>query len=466
MKLYDSLAAAPREFEPLRPGEVSIYVCGPTVQSAPHIGHLRSALVYDLLARWLDSRGLRVTLVRNVTDVDDKVIEKAVDQPWWQLAYENELAFAADYRRLGIRDVAYEPRATGHIPQMLAFIDLLIERGHAYAATDASANVYFDTASWPRYGELTNQKPDDLEGEIVAGGGKRNPQDFALWKAHKSNEPASASWPSRFGAGRPGWHIECSAMASHYLGGTFDIHGGGLDLRFPHHENELAQSAAAGLGYARFWMHNGLVQVAGHKMSKSVGNSISAAELFQEVAPEVVRYYLMSAHYRSVLDYQPGVLAEAESALERVYGFLERADRVLSVTQFSRRGESPQMPDEFVAQMDDDLNVPAALAVLHECVREGNTALDEEQLREAHRLRDEVEAMLGVLGLAPSDWTRTAVETAAQAALEALVRELIDQRNKARTEKNFTLADEIRQRLAASGIELSDDANTTHWSLS
>jgi cysteinyl-tRNA synthetase len=465
MKLYDSLAAAPREFEPLVPGEVSIYVCGPTVQSAPHIGHLRSALAYDLLARWLRSRGLRVTLVRNITDVDDKVLEKAVDQPWWQLAYENELAFAADYRRLGIADAAYEPRATGHITQMLALIDLLIERGHAYSATDGSANVYFDTASWPRYGELTNQKLEDLEGETVAEGGKRNPQDFALWKAHKASEPSSASWPSRFGAGRPGWHIECSAMASHYLGETFDIHGGGLDLRFPHHENELAQSAAAGFEYARFWMHNGLVQVAGQKMSKSLGNSISAADLFAEVAPEVVRYYLLSAHYRSVLDYQPGVLTEAESALERIYGFLERADRVLAVTQFAQRGESPELPAEFTEQMDDDLNVPAALAVLHESVREGNTALDEEQLREAHRLRDEVEAMLAVLGLAPSDWQRPAVDTAAHAALEALVRELIEQRNQARNDKNFALADDIRRRLAVSGIELSDDANTTHWSL-
>jgi cysteinyl-tRNA synthetase len=466
MKLYDSLAAAPREFEPLVPGQVSIYVCGPTVQSAPHIGHLRSALVYDLLARWLTSRGLRVTLIRNVTDVDDKVLEKAVDQPWWQLAYENELAFAADYRRLGISDAAYEPRATGHITQMLALIDLLIERGHAYVATDGSANVYFDTASWPRYGELTNQKLEDLEGETIAEAGKRNPQDFALWKAHKPSEPASASWPSRFGAGRPGWHIECSAMASHYLGETFDIHGGGLDLRFPHHENELAQSAAAGFGYARYWMHNGLVQVAGQKMSKSLGNSITAADLFAEVAPEVVRYYLLSAHYRSVLDYQPGVLAEAESALERIYGFLERADRVLAVTQFAQRGDNPELPAEFADQMDDDLNVPAALAVLHECVREGNTALDEEQLREAHRLRDEVEAMLSVLGLAPADWQRTASDSAAHAALDALVRELIEQRNSARSDKNFALADEIRQRLAASGIELSDDANTTHWSLS
>ena len=466
MKLFDSLAATLREFEPLVPGEVSIYVCGPTVQSAPHIGHLRSALVYDLLARWLTSRGLRVKLVRNVTDVDDKVLEKAVDQPWWQLAYENELAFAGDYRRLGIRDVAYEPRATGHITQMLTLIDLLIERGHAYTATDGSANVYFDTASWQRYGELTNQKLEDLEGETIAEAGKRNPQDFALWKAHKPSEPESASWPSRFGAGRPGWHIECSAMASHYLGEAFDIHGGGLDLRFPHHENELAQSSAAGFGYARYWMHNGLVQVAGQKMSKSLGNSISAADLFAQVAPEVVRYYLLSAHYRSMLDYQPGVLAEAESALERIYGFLERADRVLAVTQFAERGDHSAVPAEFAEQMDDDLNVPAALAVLHECVREGNTALDEEQLREAHRLRDEIEAMLEVLGLAPSDWKRTAVDSAAHAALDVLVRELIDQRNQARNDKNFALADEIRRRLAASGIELSDDANTTHWSLS
>jgi cysteinyl-tRNA synthetase len=461
MKLFDTRQGELREFEPLHSGAVSIYVCGPTVQSAPHIGHLRSALVYDLLARWLEASGLRVTLVRNVTDIDDKVLEKAVDQPWWQLAYENELAFASDYRRLGIRACAHEPRATGHISQMLSLIDLLIERGHAYQALDGSADVYFDTASWPSYGELTNQALADMESEEITNPAKRNPQDFALWKAQKPGEPDSASWPSRFGAGRPGWHIECSAMATHYLGESFDIHGGGLDLRFPHHENELAQSSAAGHGFAGYWMHNGLVNVGGQKMSKSLGNSISAAEMFALVAPEVVRYYLLSAHYRSVLDYQPGVLTEAESALERIYGFLERADHSLEQTQFAERGKI-ELPEEFVEQMNDDLNIPAALAVLHETVRDGNTALDEEQLREAHRMRGEVEAMLEVLGLARSDWAQT---SAADAALGELVSHLIADRNSARAQKDFARADEIRDRLLKAGIELSDDAASTHWSL-
>jgi cysteinyl-tRNA synthetase len=462
MKLFDTRAGELRDFVPLVEGRVSIYVCGPTVQSTPHIGHLRSALVYDLLSRWLTTSGLQVTLVRNVTDIDDKVLAAAVTEPWWQLAYRNELAFSSDYRRLGIIACAHEPRATGHITQMLALIDLLIQRGHAYQALDGSADVYFDTASWPEYGSLTHQSLADMESTETESSAKRNPQDFALWKAQKPGEPDSAAWPSRFGPGRPGWHIECSAMATHYLGESFDIHGGGLDLRFPHHENELAQSAAAGHGFARYWMHNGLVNVGGQKMSKSLGNSVSAAELFSQVAPEILRYYLLSAHYRSVLDYQPGVLSEAESALGRAYSFLERAEQSVPAANIAEPA-ALSLPRGFVDALNDDLNSPAALAVLHESVREGNTALDQGQLDQAARLQSEVASMLSVFGLARADWKRA---SGADSALAAMVDQLIADRNRARAEKDFARADEIRDRLLAAGIELSDDAASTHWSLS
>ena len=464
MKLFDTRLGELREFEPQQRGVVGMYVCGPTVQSEPHIGHLRSALVYDLLAGWLRASGNKVTVVRNVTDIDDKVLEKASETgtQYWELAHRNEALFAADYRRLNLELPSVEPRATGHIPQMLALIEKLVDSGHAYQV-EGSADVYFDTSSWARYGELTHQKLEDMESEET-GGGKRAAQDFALWKSAKPGEPEEAAWESRFGRGRPGWHIECSAMATHYLGESFDIHGGGLDLRFPHHENELAQSSAAGHGFANYWIHNGLVSIAGQKMSKSLGNTVSSSDLFALATPQAVRYYLASAHYRSVLDYQPGVLQEAEAALDRLHGFLARAQRELSQTQYSELDHGTGLPDAFVAEMDDDLNIPAALAVIHDLVTSGNTALDEQQLKQAAEHRSEVHKMLSVLGLAPDQWSSGASEE--HQALDALVRELIAERNRAREEKNFELADRIRDQLLASGIELSDSASGTHWSLS
>lgn len=465
MKIFDSRTGELRELAPLRPGEVGIYVCGPTVQSAPHIGHLRSALVYDLLTRWLEASGLKVTLVRNVTDIDDKVLVKAQEERtnWWQLAYHNELIFSSDYQRIGIARPSYEPRATGHIPQMLELIQQLIDKGHAYQSLDGTADVYFDSASWPHYGELTNQAIDEMESSEDSKGKKR-PTDFALWKSAKASEPATASWDSPWGRGRPGWHIECSAMSAHYLGEQFDIHGGGLDLRFPHHENELAQSTAAGQKFANLWMHNGLVNVAGQKMSKSLGNSVTAADLFALAPASAVRYYLLSAHYRSVLDYQPGVLQEAEAALERIYGFIQRAERSLRGTQHAKLLETAELPEEFVSELNDDLNIPAALAVIHEIVRSGNTALDEERLREANNLRSQLVKMLEILGLAPSQWGEQVSEK--DLALEKLIQELIAERDRAREDKDYARADVIRDRLAAAGIELFDDANGTHWSLS
>jgi cysteinyl-tRNA synthetase len=416
------------------------------------------------MARWFSHLGFEVTLVRNVTDIDDKVLEKAVEQKqnWWSLAYANELSFAADFRRLGIQAPSYEPRATGHIPQMLKLIETLIERGHAYRALDGSANVYFDTASWSSYGELTNQSPEDMDGQEVSADKKRA-QDFALWKAAKENEPDTASWDSQFGRGRPGWHIECSAMASHYLSTEFDIHGGGLDLRFPHHENELAQSAAAGHKFANYWVHNGLVTVAGQKMSKSLGNSVYSSDLFALASAQTVRYYLSSAHYRSVLDYQPAVLAEADAALGRILGFLERASRELAPTRFSEPDASNLIPEEFAVEMNDDFNVPAALAVVHELVRSGNSDLDEQRLREAAQKRDQVNLMLEVLGLAPSQWQSQLSQE--HHALDMLVQSLITERDRAREAKDYATADRIRDQLSAAGIELSDSQNQTHWSL-
>ena len=336
LRLFDSHSQTLRDFVPLVPGEAGIYLCGPTVQSSPHVGHLRSALVYDQLRRWLTVTGHKVTLVRNVTDIDDKVLVNAAasGEQWWALAYRFEIEFNQAYNALRITPPTYEPRATASIPEMLAIIERLIEAGYAYQAEDASADVYFAASKWASYGELTNQRADDMAAaEDADPRGKRDPRDFALWKAAKPNEPTSASWQTRFGAGRPGWHIECSAMSTKYLGSQFDIHGGGLDLRFPHHENELAQSRAAGDAFANYWLHNGLVNVQGQKMSKSLGNSIFAADLLGSGRPLAVRFYLGSAHYRSVLDYHEGVLDEAEAALARIEGFLERADRRLNGTQ-------------------------------------------------------------------------------------------------------------------------------------
>ncbi len=462
VRLYDSQAGAVREFVPLEPGKVGMYVCGPTVQSSPHIGHLRSALVYDLWRRWLGYRGFDVTLVRNVTDIDDKILASAQGstEPWWALAYRFELEFTDGYQRLGILAPTYEPRATASVTEMQAIIERLIDAGHAYAATDASGDVYFDTGSWPAYGELTRQKPADMVAAADADPrAKRDARDFALWKGHKPTEPADAAWPSPWGAGRPGWHIECSAMSRRYLGAAFDIHGGGLDLRFPHHENELAQSTAAGDGFATYWVHNGLVNVNGQKMSKSLGNSIFAAEFLELARPLVVRYFLGAAHYRSTIDYHDGALVEAEAALERIEGFLERAGRVVT------HAPAEVVPAAFAQAMDDDLAVPQALAVLHETVRAGNAALDVGDAAAAASARSEVLAMVEVLGINPLDATwRAGASEPSMRALGSLVESLIADRDAARAAKDFTAADRIRDELAAAGISVEDGPTGSHWS--
>jgi cysteinyl-tRNA synthetase len=473
IRLYDTRSARLVDLEPREPGKVGMYVCGPTVQAAPHIGHLRSALVYDIWRRWLTYRGLEVTLIRNVTDIDDKILNQTMDaraagstEQWWALAYRIELEFTAGYTALGIMAPTYEPRATANISEMRDLIAKLIERGHAYTAADESGDVYFDTQSWPAYGELTNQKRDDMVAAADTDPrAKRDPRDFALWKGSKPTEPESASWASPWGNGRPGWHIECSAMSRRYLGGAFDIHGGGLDLRFPHHENELAQSHALGDEFVQHWVHNGMVNVNGQKMSKSLGNSVFARDLLDAARPIVVRYLLGAAHYRSTIDYTDGSLDEAEAAFERLEVFIERAARRLRDTRFDVDNTN-KVPESFSEAMDDDLAVPQALAVVHDTIRAGNAALDDGDLAAVATARSQVIAMAQVLGINPLDsrWDSEPSEPAV-AALSALVEKLIEDRNTARSAKDFAVADRIRDELSAAGITVEDDSTGSHWSL-
>jgi cysteinyl-tRNA synthetase len=462
LRLYDTRAQELRDFVPLDPENITMYVCGPTVQSGPHIGHVRAALSFDILRRWLAHRYGRVTFVRNVTDIDDKVLANATDaEPWWALAYRMEQEFTAAYAGIGILPPTYEPRATASIPQMQELIENLIERGHAYPAADSSADVYFDVRSWTAYGALTHQSIDAMEAaEDADPRGKRNPQDFALWKGAKPGEPADAVWGSPWGSGRPGWHIECSAMSKRYLGPEFDIHGGGLDLRFPHHENELAQSTAAGDGFARYWVHNGLVTVGGQKMSKSLGNFTLAADVLAERDPLVVRYALAAAHYRSSLDLSDSSWEEAEAALERIATFLQRTLRQTDAGPTTVA--AGELPAVFAAAMDDDLGVPQALAVVHETVRAGNTALDAGDTVAAAAAARAVQTMLAVLGLDFASAERSGAEAS---ALDALVRTMITQRAQARADKDWAAADRIRDAIAAAGITLEDTPAGTHWSI-
>ena len=469
MRFYDSASATIREFEPVVPGEARIYYCGATVQGEPHLGHIRSALVFDQLSRWMRYRGLKVTTVRNVTDIDDKILAKSADsmepgfegefpnEQWWALAYRFEKIFAQAYAALGIDPPTYEPRATGHIPEMFALIQRLIDRGHAYPALDDSGDVYFDVRSWDKYGALTNQSVEDMQDSADADPrGKRDPRDFALWKGYKEGEPLTASWESPWGRGRPGWHLECSAMAGKYLGSRFDIHGGGLDLRFPHHENELAQSTAAGDDFANFWMHNGMVTYEGEKMSKSIGNTISPAQMLQMARPLVVRYYLGSAHYRSILDYRPSSLQEAATAIERVEAFLAATQDVLKPGR--------EVPQAFAEAMDDDVNIPRALAVLHEQTRAGNAALAAGE--DASEAANAVMAMAEVLGLAQlMSFNAEGTSGAEHEALDALIQAVLAERADARAQKDWAKADAMRDLLASAGVQVKDGANGSSWSV-
>jgi cysteinyl-tRNA synthetase len=464
LRLYDTAARAARDFTPLRAGHASVYVCGLTVQGRPHVGHMRAALAFDVLRRWLTASGLEVTYVRNVTDIDDKILAKAADHgvPWWAWAFENERACTRAYDVLGVLPPTYEPRATGHVPDMVELMQRLIDRGHAYAA---DGDVYFDVRSFPEYGALTGQKLDDLlpAADTDTEDRKRDPRDFALWKAHKEGEPDTASWPTPWGRGRPGWHLECSAMAERYLGPEFDIHGGGLDLRFPHHENEQAQSRAVGDGFAQYWLHNGWVTLGGEKMSKSLGNTALVDEVVRRVRPVELRYYLVAPHYRSTIEFTDAALAEAGAAYRRIESFVRRA-----AERVGADAGAPVMCSDFRLALDDDLGTPAAVAAIHEIVRQGNTALDAGNDTTAAGALGSVRAMLGVLGLDPLDpqWTdASGGDDALLKAAGGLVALALEQRTAARERKDFAAADAIRDQLAGLGVTVEDTPQGPRWEL-
>jgi len=465
LHLYDTASRSLRVFEPLQPGVVSMYLCGATVQSNPHVGHLRSGLVFDVLTRWLQHLGYKVVLCRNVTDIDDKILHKAIheERPWWAVAQHYERAFQSAYDALGCIPPTIEPRATGHVPQMITLMQTLIERGHAYAS---EGDVYFNVNSFADYGSLSRQKPADMlpAGDSEHGSRKKDPRDFALWKSSKPGDP---SWDTPWGAGRQAWHLECSAMANAYLGETFDIHGGGLDLVFPHHENEIAQSRAAGMGFAQYWLHNAWVTTAGEKMSKSLGNSLVVFDVLERIRPIELRWYLVSAHYRSNLEFSEDALQESGAAFRRIEGFVTRAAERVGIDDIS----SVTIDAAFSAAMNDDLGVPAALATVHESVTEGNRLLAQGATVDVNALRkslNQIRAMLNVLGVDPlsQPWSRrNNSDDGMRDIVDSLVSEMLANRQQAREHKDFATADAIRNRLAAAGIAIEDTADGARWTV-
>ena len=457
LKLYDTATRAVRDFQPLKKGEVSMYVCGATVQAAPHVGHIRSGVNFDILRRWLIASGYNVTFIRNVTDIDDKILHKAIHEaaPWWAVAMKYERAFADAYDALNVLPPTYEPRATGHITQMIELMQKLIDNGSAYAP--GNGDVYLEVRKLKNYLTLSNQKLDDL---LPAGDAdetfKKDPRDFALWKAAKPGEP---SWPTPWGDGRPGWHLECSAMAHAYLGSDFDIHGGGLDLVFPHHENEIAQSQAAGYGFAKLWMHNAWVTTSGEKMSKSLGNSLLVMEVLKRVRGIELRWYLGSAHYRSMLEFSFEALEESAVAFRRIESFLKRSKETSGDVK-------PVISDEFAKLMNDDLAVPQALALIAEWQRAGNTALTSGDQKEVSKNADFIRGALSILGCDPFDphyGGSSSIDLTS--AVDGLIAALLEQREAARGRKDFAAADSIRDRITAMGISIEDTPQGPRWSI-
>jgi cysteinyl-tRNA synthetase len=466
LRLYDTATRRVREFQPITPGQVGIYLCGATVQAPPHVGHVRSGVAFDVLQRWLQAKGLQVTFVRNVTDIDDKIIHNAghEDVPYWVVAMRNERAFNRAYEALGCLPPTYEPRATGHVPEMVALMQRLIDLGHGYCA---NGDVYFDVRSYPQYGALSGQKVDDmLASPDSAAQAKRDPRDFAMWKGAKPGEP---SWDTPWGPGRPGWHIECSAMAAKYLGESFDIHGGGLDLIFPHHENEIAQSSAAGGRFAEFWVHNAWVTTAGEKMSKSLGNSLLVDEVVRRIRPVELRYYLVGSHYRSMLEYSDDAVREAGQGYRRIEGFLQRAHALAGSDPALLEVDAGIRPVAFDEAMDDDLAAPQAFAVIHDTVRRGNAAIAEQDADTSTECLRATIAMLEVFGLNPwsEPWASTNTQQGGRSTevIDALIGVVLEQRQQARARKDFAAADALRDGLEGIGIRIEDTPQGARWSL-
>ena len=482
MQIYNSKTRRKEEFVPIHPGEARIYACGPTVYNYFHVGNARPFIVFDVLRRYLEHRGYKVTFVQNFTDIDDKMIRRANEEGITvkELGDRFIAEYYKDAQALGIRPATVHPRATEHIPQIIALVQRLVDKGLAY---EVNGDVYFDTQAYrSSYGKLSGQNLDDLESgaRVEVGDIKRHPMDFALWKAQKPGEPA---WKSPWGMGRPGWHIECSAMSHRYLDGMFDIHGGGLDLRFPHHENEMAQTRAAGYESAARWMHSAWVTAKGEKMSKSLGTGLSVPSVLAEHSAWVVRYALGSVQYRSMLEWSDQALVEAQAAYERIMNFIERAGVAL--------GEQPEraeiagvsaddLPADFVSAMNDDVNVSGATAAIFTAIRNGNTLLSKLDDRadgdvaraEVRSALVAVRAMLDALGLDPlaEPWAGAAGadsngESREHDVLDALITEQLNARAEARKSRDFAKADAIRDALGAAGIAIEDGPQGSTWSL-
>ena len=457
LNLYNTADRAVSKFVPLNPGKVGIYLCGATVQAPPHIGHIRSGVNFDILRRWLTAIGYDVTFVRNVTDIDDKILHKAVHEeiPWWAVAMKYERAFSDAYSALNVMPPTYEPRATGHITQMIQLMEKLIANGSAYAP--GNGDVYLEVRKLKSYLTLSNQKLDDLQSADDADlTYKKDPRDFALWKAAKPGDP---SWPTPWGDGRPGWHLECSAMAHAYLGEAFDIHGGGLDLIFPHHENEIAQSESAGWAFSKIWMHNAWVTTSGEKMSKSLGNSLQVMEILKKVRGIELRWYLGSAHYRSMLEFSFEALEESSVNFRRIEGFLQRAKGLL------KSDIQPSISAQFTTAMNNDLAVPQALADISELVRIGNTAITDNDLTTLAKSASEVRGALEILGCDPFDPIFADSSNSKSEILDGLISLALEQRSAARERKDFAASDAIRDSLTALGITIEDTPTGSRWTV-